>query len=88
LYTKEPSPTDKKILPVEPENIPEEFKARSHPDWAEQLSLFSTDELAELQRPSDARPPQGEEIPPPETALIQRPRRLRGCAVQLKLPGF
>jgi hypothetical protein len=78
LYTKEPRPTDNKIQPVELETIPEEPKVRAQADRAEQLSLFSAEELAELQRPLDSRPPQGDE----------RTRRVRGDAVQDKLPGF
>jgi hypothetical protein len=78
LYTKEPRPTDKNIQPVEPGSIPEEPKVRAQADRAEQLSLLSAEELAELQRPFDSRPPQGDE----------RTRRARGGAVQDELPGF
>jgi hypothetical protein len=75
LYTKEPRPTDKNIHPVERENIPEEPKVRPHADRAEQLSLLSAEELAELQRPFGSRRPQGDE----------RQRRSRGGAVQDQL---
>jgi hypothetical protein len=88
LYTKEPRTTDKKILPVEAESIPEEFRVRPHADRAEQLSLLSTKELEELVRPSASRPPRGDEIPPPETAKVRKACRPEGGAVQDKLPGF
>jgi hypothetical protein len=88
LYTKEPRPTDKNTLPVEQENIPEEFKVRPNADRAEQLSLLSAEELAELQRLFASLPPQGDEILPHETARAQRPRRTKGSAIQDKLPGF
>jgi hypothetical protein len=59
-----------------------------HADRAEQLSLLSPEELAELQRPFASRPPPGDEIPSPETAGVRRASRPRGGAVQDKLPGF
>jgi hypothetical protein len=78
LYTKEPRPTVKNIHSVEPESIPEEPEVPPQDDRAEQLSLLSTEELAELQHPFGSRPPQGDE----------RPRRSRGGAGQDKLPDF
>jgi hypothetical protein len=88
MYTKEPRLTDKKSPTVEPENAPKESKVRPYADRAEQCSLFSAEELAELEHPSDSRPPQGDETLPPETAQVHRPRRPRGGAIQDKLPGF
>jgi hypothetical protein len=88
LYTKEPKSTDKKILPIEPENIPEELKVRPHADQAEQLSLLSVEELAMLRRPFGSQPPRRDEIPLTETAKVCRLRRPEGDAVQDKLPGF
>ncbi len=88
MYTKEPRTTDKKILPVEAESIPEEFRVRPHADRAEQLSLLSAEELVDLQRPSASRPPRGDEILPPETARVRGPRRTKGGAIEDKLPGF
>jgi hypothetical protein len=88
LYTKEPRTTDKKILPVEAESIPEEFRIRPHADRAEQLSLLSPEELVELQCPFASPPQRGGEISPSETSNVRRPRRTKGQAIQDSLPGF
>ena len=88
MYTKEPRTTDKKILPVEAENIPEELKVRPHTDRAEQLSLLSAEELEELERSFASRKPQGNEIPPLEIARLCKACRPEGGVVQGKLPGI
>jgi hypothetical protein len=88
LYTKEPRPTDKKILPVEAGSIPEELRVRPYADRAEQLSLLSPEELVKLQRPFASPPPRGNETSPSETSKVRRPRRTKGVAIQDRLPGF
>jgi hypothetical protein len=60
----------------------------NHTDQAEQLSLFSAEELAALQHPAASLPMQGNEMTPPEIAGVRKARRPRDCAVQDKLPGF
>ncbi len=88
MYAKEPRTTDKKILPVEAESIPEELMDRLSSDQVEQLSLLSAEELVELQCPFASPPPRGGEISPSETCNVRRPRRTKGQAIQDSLPGF
>jgi hypothetical protein len=76
LYTKEPRPTEKKILQVKPQDFPE------------QLTLLSSEELAELQRPSGSRFPREGEMQPFDTTEARRARSTKGGAIQDKLPGF
>jgi hypothetical protein len=76
LYTKEQRATEKKILPVKPQYIPE------------QLSLLSSEELAELQRSSDSRFPRKVEMRSSDTTEARKASPTKGGAIQDKLPGF
>jgi hypothetical protein len=75
LYTKEQKATEK-ILPVKPQYIPV------------QLSLLSSEDLAELQRPSGPRFPRNGEMQSSDTTGAQRARGTNGGAILDKLPGF
>ena len=88
MYTKAPRPTDKKILPVEWDNISEELKVRPLANRAKQLSLLSAKELAELERPSASGSTLENKTAFSETASVRRPSRPWGEAVKGKVPGF
>jgi hypothetical protein len=57
-------------------------------DRAEQLSLLSSEELAELQCPSSCRFPGEGEVQSSDTDGARRARRTKSGAIQDKLPGF
>jgi hypothetical protein len=60
----------------------------NHTDRAGQLSLFSPEELAELQRPSGSHFPREGEMRSSDTTGARNSRRTKGSAIQDKLPGF
>jgi hypothetical protein len=76
LYTKEQKATENKSLPVKQQDIPE------------QLSLLSSEDLAELQRPSSCRFPREGEMQSSDTTEARRARGTKRGAIQDKLPGF
>jgi hypothetical protein len=76
LCTKEQRATEKKILPIKLQYI------------REQLSLLSSEDLAELQRPSGSRFPREGEMQSSETTGARRAPSTKGGAIQDMLPGF
>jgi hypothetical protein len=76
LYTKEQRATEKKSLPVKPQHTPE------------QLSLLSSEDLAELERPSGSHFPRVGEVQSSDTTGARKADANKGCAIQDKLPGF
>jgi hypothetical protein len=76
LYTNEQTSADKKLLPVKPQYIPE------------QLSLLSSDDLAELQCTSGSGFPREGEMQSSDTTRARRARGTKVDAIQDKLPGF
>jgi len=76
LYAKEQRATEKKILPVKSQYIPE------------QLSLLSSEDLEELQCPSGSRFPREVEMQSSDTTGARRAHCTKGGVIQDKLPGL
>ena len=63
---------------------PEEFRT----DRAEQLSLFSTEELGKLEPPSGSRSPQEGEVQSSDATRARKAPPTNDSAIQDQLPGF